>query len=173
MIYGGIQKNIGAAGVCLVILHKDMLDRIPEGLPTMLSYLTFASKNSLFNTPPCFAIYTMQLVLKWLEDTVGGLDKMARINQRKAELIYEIIDSGNLYQATAEPGSRSLMNVTFRLPGQDLEAAFLDEALDNGFVGLKGHRSVGGCRAPIYHAVELSAVEALVDFMKHFAQKNG
>ena len=173
MIYGGIQKNLGAAGVCLVILHKDMLDRIPEVLPAMLSYQTFASKNSLFNTPPCFAIYTVQLVLKWLEDTMGGLDQMALINQRKADLIYEILDSGNFYKGTAEPGSRSLMNVTFRLPNQDLEEKFLDEAIKNDFTGLKGHRSVGGCRASIYNAVELSAVEALADFMKTFAQKHG
>ena len=173
MIYGGIQKNLGAAGVCLVILHKDMLDRIPEVLPAMLSYQTFASKNSLFNTPPCFAIYTVQLVLKWLEDTMGGLDQMALINQRKADLIYEILDSGNFYKGTAEPDSRSLMNVTFRLPDQELEKKFLDEAIKNDFTGLKGHRSVGGCRASIYNAVELSAVEALVDFMKTFARKHG
>jgi len=139
----------------------------------MLSYQTFASKNSLFNTPPCFAIYSVQLVLKWLEDTMGGLDQMAVINQRKADLIYEILDSGNFYQGTAEPDSRSLMNVTFRLPDQNLEKKFLDEAIKNDFTGLKGHRSVGGCRASIYNAVELSAVEALVDFMKTFARKRG
>ena len=173
MIYGGIQKNLGAAGVCLVVLHQGLLDRIQEGLPTMLSYQTFASKNSLFNTPPCFAIYTVQLVLKWLEDTIGGLNQMALINQRKAELIYEILDSGSFYKGTAEPASRSLMNVTFRLPDQDLEKKFLDEALNNDFTGLKGHRSVGGCRASIYNAVELSAVKALVDFMKHFALRHG
>ena len=104
---------------------------------------------------------------------MGGLDQMALINQRKAEIIYEILDSGNFYKGTAEPGSRSLMNITFRLPNQDLEKKFLDEALKNDFTGLKGHRSVGGCRASIYNAVELSAVEALADFMKTFAQKLG
>ncbi|HIJ55661.1 MAG TPA: 3-phosphoserine/phosphohydroxythreonine transaminase [Deltaproteobacteria bacterium] len=173
MIYGGIQKNLGAAGVCLVILRKDMLDRIPEGLPAMLSYQTYASKNSLFNTPPCFAIYTVQLVLKWLEDTMGGLDRMSVINQRKAALIYEVLDSGDFYKGTVESGSRSLMNVTFRLPDRDLEKKFLDEAIKNDFTGLKGHRAVGGCRASIYNAVELSAVQALTDFMKTFAKKHG
>ena len=173
MMYGGIQKNLGAAGVCLVILRMDMLKRVPEGLPTMLSYRTFASKNSLFNTPPCFAIYTVQLVLKWLEETIGGLEQMAIINQRKADVIYEILDSGDFYEGTAEPGSRSLMNITFRLPGDQIEKKFINEALENGFVGLKGHRSVGGCRASIYNAVELSAAEALTDFMKHFEETHG
>ena len=173
LIYGGIQKNLGAAGVCMVIIRKDMLDRIPDGLPTMLNYQTFASKNSLFNTPPCFAIYTVQLVLRWLEETIGGLEQMAFINQRKAGLIYEVLDSGDFYKGTAETNSRSLMNVTFRLPNEGLEKKFLEETLHIGFEGLKGHRSGGGCRASIYNAVELKAVEALADFMKTFARLNG
>jgi len=173
MIYAGAQKNVGPAGVCLVIIRKDLLDRIPDTVPTMLKYSTFAAKNSLYNTPPCFAVYTVQLVLKWLEETIGGLEKMAAINQDKAQLLYGFMDSGDFYRATAEADSRSLMNVTFRLPNEDLEQQFVQQALANGLGGLKGHRSVGGCRASIYNAITLEAVQALVDFMKSFAQKNG
>ncbi len=173
MLYAGAQKNIGPAGACLVILRKDMLDRIPETVPTMLKYSTYAAKNSLYNTPPCFAVYTIQLVLKWLEEAIGGLDKMAAINQSKARLLYGFIDSSDFYRATAEPDSRSLMNVTFRLPSEKLEQQFVEQALANGLGGLKGHRSVGGCRASIYNAITLGAVEALVDFMKAFEKKNG
>jgi len=173
MIYAGAQKNIGPAGVCLVIIRKDLLDWIPDTVPTMLKYTTFAAKNSLYNTPPCFAIYTVQLVLKWLEETIGGLGKMAAINQDKAQLLYGYMDGSSFYRATAEADSRSLMNVTFRLPSEDLEKQFVEQALDNGLGGLKGHRSVGGCRASIYNALSLEAVGALVEFMKTFAQKNG
>jgi phosphoserine aminotransferase len=127
----------------------------------------------MYNTPPCFAVYTVQLVLKWLEDTVGGLDKMAAINQKKAQMLYGFLDASDFYRATAAADSRSLMNVTFRLPNEDLEKQFVEQALANGLGGLKGHRSVGGCRASVYNAVPPEAVEALVDFMKLFAQKNG
>ncbi len=173
MMYAGAQKNVGPAGVCLVIIRKDLLDWIPDTVPTMLKYSTFAAKNSLYNTPPCFAVYTVQLVLKWLEETIGGLDKMAAINQNKAQLLYGFMDGSGFYRATAEADSRSLMNVTFRLPNEDLEQQFVQQALANGLGGLKGHRSVGGCRASIYNAITLEAVQALVDFMKSFAQKNG
>jgi len=173
LIYAGAQKNIGPAGVCLAVIRQDLLDLVPDSLPTMLRYDTYAAKNSLYNTPPCFAIYTLDLVLKWLEDTVGGLDKMAAINQKKAALLYDFMDAGDFYRATAEPGSRSVMNITFRLPDEDLEQQFVQQALQNGLGGLKGHRSVGGCRASLYNAVSLEAVEALVDFMKTFEQKNG
>jgi phosphoserine aminotransferase len=173
MIYAGAQKNVGPAGACLVIIRKDLLDWIPATVPTMLKYSTFAAKNSMYNTPPCFAVYTVQLVLKWLEETIGGLEKMAAINQDKAQLLYGFMDGGEFYRATAEADSRSLMNVTFRLPNEDLEEQFIKQALANGLGGLKGHRSVGGCRASIYNAVALEAVEALVEFMKAFAQKNG
>jgi len=173
MMYAGAQKNVGPAGVCLVIIRRDLLDWIPDTVPTMLKYATFAAKNSLYNTPPCFAVYTVQLVLKWLEETIGGLEKMAAINQDKAQLLYGFMDSGDFYRATAEADSRSLMNVTFRLPNEDLEQLFVQQALANGLGGLKGHRSVGGCRASIYNAITLEAVQALVDFMKSFAQKNG
>jgi phosphoserine aminotransferase len=173
LIYAGAQKNIGPAGVCMVIIRDDMLKRVPDTLPSMLKYTTYAAKNSMYNTPPCFAVYMIQLVMKWLEETVGGLDKMQQINQAKAGLLYEAIDGGDFYQGTAETDSRSVMNVTFRLPDAALEKQFVEQALRSGLGGLKGHRSVGGCRASIYNATSLAAVEALVDFMKTFAQKNG
>ena len=173
LIYAGAQKNIGPAGVCLVIIRDDMLARVPDGLSSMLKYTTFASKNSMYNTPPCFTIYTIQLVLQWLEETIGGLAAMETLNQKKAALLYDLLDGGGFYRGTAEVGSRSLMNVTFRLPSAELEARFVAEALENGLGGLKGHRSVGGCRASLYNAVSLQAVEALVAFMETFARRNG
>ncbi len=173
MIYAGAQKNIGPAGVCMVIIREDMLTRVPATLQTMLSYTTFADKNSLYNTPPCFAIYTVQLVLRWLEDTIGGLAPMAALNRRKADVLYGTIDASKFYRGTADTDSRSLMNVTFRLPSEDLEKRFVAQAMENGLGGLKGHRSVGGCRASIYNATPLAAVEALVDFMRTFEKKNG
>ena len=173
MIYAGAQKNVGPAGVCLVIIRRDLLDWIPDTVPTMLKYSTFAAKNSLYNTPPCFAVYTLQLVLKWLEETIGGLEKMAAINQDKAQLLYGYMDGNDFYRATAEPDSRSKMNVTFRLPSEDLETLFVEQALASGLGGLKGHRSVGGCRASIYNAITLEAVQALVDFMTAFEKENG
>ncbi len=173
LIYAGAQKNMGPAGVCLVIIRDDLLARCPEDIPTMLRYSTFAAKNSMFNTPPCFAVYTVQLVLKWLEESVGGLDKMAALNQKKAGLLYDYMDQTDFYRATADRDSRSLMNVTFRLPSEDLEAKFVADALQNDMGGLKGHRSVGGCRASIYNPTPLAAVEALVDFMKTFEGANG
>ncbi len=172
LIYAGAQKNIGPAGVCMAIIRKDFLDRTPAGLPAMLKYTTFADKNSMFNTPPCFAIYTLQLVLKWLEETVGGLDKMAAVNQEKADALYGFIDNSDFYRGTAEKESRSRMNVTFRLPSEDLEKRFIETALGEGFGGLKGHRSVGGCRASIYNATGIDAVNALVAFMAEFEKKN-
>jgi phosphoserine aminotransferase len=173
LIYAGAQKNIGPAGICFIVIRKDMLDKVPDNVPTMLKYTTYAEKNSLYNTPPCFAVYTLDLVLKWLEEAIGGLDKMAEINKKKAALLYDFIETGAFYRLTAEPDSRSRMNVTFRLPNEDLEKRFVQQALENGLGGLKGHRSVGGCRASIYNAVTLEAVEALVEFMKLFEKKNG
>jgi phosphoserine aminotransferase len=174
LIYAGAQKNIGPAGVCMVIIRDDMLTRVPANLPTMLKYTTYTSKNSLYNTPPSFAIYTVQLVLIWIEETVGGLGRMEALNRKKAAVVYSGIDgSGGFYRGTAEPGSRSLMNLTFRLPSEALEKRFLEEALKAGLGGLKGHRSVGGCRASLYNAVPLEGVGALADFMQTFARKNG
>ncbi|MDX9786972.1 MAG: 3-phosphoserine/phosphohydroxythreonine transaminase [Desulfobacterales bacterium] len=173
LIYAGAQKNMGPAGVCVVIIRKDMLARVPENLPTMLKYTTFAADNSMYNTPPCFAVYTVQLVTKWLEEEIGGLDKMSQLNDRKANALYGYMDATEFYRATADPDSRSKMNVTFRLPTEELEKRFIEAAGKNGFGGLKGHRSVGGCRASIYNPTPLKAVEALVDFMKTFEKENG
>jgi len=127
----------------------------------------------MFNTPPCFAIYSIQLVLKWLEETIGGLEKMEKVNREKARLLYRAIDQSEFYRGTAEKESRSVMNVTFRLPGEDLEKQFVQQALEHGLAGLKGHRSVGGCRASIYNATTMEAVRTLVDFMDEFARKAG
>lgn len=171
--YAGAQKNAGPAGVTLVIVREDMLQRAPDNLPTMLKYTTYTSKKSMFNTPPCFAIYVVQLVTKWLEETMGGIEKMAAINRKKAELLYGYIDSEDFYRGTAEPESRSHMNVTFRLANPDLEPKCISEAATVGLGGLKGHRSVGGCRASLYNALPVEAVEALVSFMKDFVSKNG
>lgn len=172
-IYAGAQKNLGAAGVCIVIIREDMIEKIPDTLPTMLSYRTHAAKNSLFNTPSCFAVYTVQLVLKWLEETVGGLVQMASINEKKAKMLYDVIDTGDFYSGTAVSESRSRMNATFRLLNEDLEKRFIQEAQENDLGGLKGHRSVGGCRASLYNAVSLDSVEVLTDFMKSFERTYG
>jgi phosphoserine aminotransferase len=173
LIYAGAQKNLGPAGVTLVVIRRDMLDRVPENIPTMLRYTTFAAKNSMFNTPPCFAIYVVQLVLKWLEEAVGGLAKMEQLNKEKAALIYNYLDKSEFYWGTANKEDRSMMNVTFRLADQSLEQIFIDEALANDLGGLKGHRSVGGCRASLYNATVLEAVEALVSFMADFERRYG
>jgi phosphoserine aminotransferase len=173
LIYAGAQKNLGPAGVCMVIIRDDMLNMIPDGLPTMLSYKTFAEKNSIYNTPPCFAIYTVSLVLKWLEEDIGRLKKVEELNSKKAKILYDIFDSSSFYTGTAAKDSRSLMNVTFRLINENLEQKFIKDALENGLGGLKGHKSVGGCRASIYNAVPIEAVEALASFMKEFERKNG
>ena len=173
LIYAGAQKNIGPAGSALVIVRRDMLERVPEGIPTMLKYTTFSEKNSMFNTPACFVIYTVSLVLRWLEEEIGGLGKMEALNREKADLLYGAIDGSGFYAGTAEAESRSLMNVTFRLPSEELEGRFVKEAASEGLGGLKGHRSVGGCRASIYNATGLDAVKALVAFMEAFERKNG
>jgi phosphoserine aminotransferase len=173
MIYAGAQKNIGPAGVCMVIIRDDMLSLTPEDIPSMLDYNTFAKENSLYNTPPCFAIYTVQLVLKWIEETVGGLDAMSARNRAKAQMLYDYMDASDFYRGTADTDSRSDMNVTFRLPDESLEKKFVEEATKAGLGGLKGHRSVGGCRASIYNPMPEAGVAALVEFMKTFKQNNG
>lgn len=173
LIYAGAQKNLGPAGVCMVIIREDMLEMVPDSLPSMLKYTTYSSKNSLYNTPPCFAIYMVQLVLKWIEEKIGGLEKMEAFNKKKAGLLYDFFDSSDFYRGTAEKDSRSMMNITFRLPSEELEKKFVSEADNNKLGGLKGHRSVGGCRASIYNAMPMEGIEALVDFMKDFAAKNG
>jgi phosphoserine aminotransferase len=170
LIYAGAQKNIGPSGTALVIIREDMLQRVPGDLPTMLKYTTFSGKNSMFNTPSCFTIYTINLVLKWLEETIGGLEEMEKINREKAKILYDFMDRSDYYRGTADPDSRSLMNVTFRLPTEELETEFLAGAQARGLGGLKGHRSVGGCRASIYNATGMDAIRALVEYMTEFAK---
>lgn len=173
LFYAGAQKNAGPAGVTIVVVRDDMLERVPKDLPTMLKYTTFAEKKSMFNTPPCFGIYVVQLVTRWLEETVGGIEKMEDLNRRKAQLLYGFLDSQDFYRGTADRDSRSLMNVTFLVPNAELEQKFVKESSANGLGGLKGHRSVGGFRASLYNALPYEAVEALVNFMKDFARRNG
>ncbi len=173
LIYAGAQKNLGPSGVTLVIIRQDMLERVPDDLPTMLKYTTFASKKSMFNTPPCFAVYVLGLVMKWLEETIGGIARMEQINLQKAGLLYDYMDRSAFYRGTADKEDRSTMNVTFRLTNESLEETFIAEALANGFGGLKGHRSVGGCRASIYNATSTEAVKALVAFMADFERRYG
>ena len=172
LIFAGAQKNMGPAGCTVVIIRDDLLDRSPGNIPTMFRYKTHADKGSMFNTPPCFAIYTIGLVLKWLKKT-GGLTAIEKTNRKKAELLYQAIDKSDFYKGHARKDSRSLMNVTFNLPNPELEAKFVREATAVSLDGLKGHRSVGGCRASIYNAFPYDGVEKLVNFMEEFEKKNG
>ena len=172
LIFAGAQKNMGPAGCTVVIIREDLLARAPENIPTMLRYKTHADKDSMFNTPPCFAIYAIGLVLKWLKNT-GGLTAIEKMNQDKAALLYQAIDNNSFYKGHAQKDSRSMMNITFNLPTPDLEAKFVHEATALSLDGLKGHRSVGGCRASIYNAFPREGVEKLVHFMEEFAKHNG
>jgi phosphoserine aminotransferase len=172
LIYAGAQKNMGPSGLTLVIIRDDLLARIPDGLHTMLDYRTHVENDSLYNTPNTWGIYILNLVCKWLKGK-GGLAGMQRDNEAKAKLLYDAIDAGDFYRGHAAPESRSLMNVTFRLPSEDLEKQFVKEATAAKLDGLKGHRSVGGLRASIYNAFPREGVEALVEFMKEFERKNG
>ncbi|MDQ3817410.1 MAG: 3-phosphoserine/phosphohydroxythreonine transaminase [Acidobacteriota bacterium] len=172
LIYAGAQKNMGPSGVTLVILRDDLLGRIPENLHTMLDYRTHVQNKSLYNTPNTWGIYIIDLVCKWLAEK-GGLSEMQRENEEKARLLYDAIDSTDFYRGHADADARSIMNVTFRLPSEDLEKRFASEATAAGLDGLKGHRSVGGIRASIYNAFPREGVEALVAFMKEFERKNG
>jgi phosphoserine aminotransferase len=173
LMYAGAQKNAGPAGVTIVIIRDDLLERIPSGLPSTLDYRTYVEHRSLFNTPPVFAIYVVMLVTRWLRDDVGGLAQMGDRNRYKAGLLYERIDAApSFYRGHADPGSRSVMNVTFRLPTGELEAAFVSEAAERGMVELRGHRSIGGIRASIYNAMPLEGVEALAAFMDEFHERH-
>jgi len=172
LIYAGAQKNMGPSGVTLVIVRDDLLQRIPEGLHTMLDYRTHVENKSLYNTPNTWGIYIISLVCKWLMEK-GGLTAMHRENEAKAALLYGAIDATDFYRGHADADSRSIMNVTFRLPSEELEKKFAAEATAQGLDGLKGHRSVGGIRASIYNAFPLAGVEALVAFMTEFEKNNG
>ncbi len=171
LIYAGAQKNIGPSGVTLVIIRDDLVKNSADGITTMLSYKTHAEKKSLYNTPPSFGIYIIKLVTDWLIE-LGGLDEIEKINAEKAGLLYDKFDSGDFYNGTANKEDRSKMNVTFRLPSEELEKKFIEEATAAGFIGLKGHRSVGGCRASIYNALPLESVQELVKFMDEFEKNN-
>ena len=173
LIYAGAQKNAGPAGVVVVIVREDLLQRVPEKLPIMLDYKLLAESGSLHNTPPCYAIYMVGLVMKWLKE-LGGLSAMNKINQQKAGMLYAAIDrSGGFYRGHAAPDARSIMNVPFRLPSEELENAFVKESTKAELIGLKGHRSVGGLRASIYNALTVESVQVLTDFMADFQRRNG
>jgi phosphoserine aminotransferase len=172
LIYAGAQKNLGPSGVTVVIIRDDLLKRTPDGLPTMLDYRTHAENKSLYNTPNTWGIYILNLVCDWVKGK-GGLEAVYRENQEKAKLIYDAIDATDFYRGHAAPESRSLMNVTFRLPTEELEKQFAKEATEAKLDGLKGHRSVGGIRASIYNAFPREGCEALVSFMREFERKNG
>ena len=172
LIYAGAQKNLGPAGTTIVIIREDLLQRSSKSLHTMLNYATHAENGSLYNTPPVFAIYGVGLVLQWLR-AQGGLQAIAKVNQRKAAKLYAEIDRTGFYRPTANKDDRSLMNVTFRLPSEALEKQFVKESTTAGFDGLKGHRSVGGMRASIYNAFPEDGIDGLVDFMREFERKNG
>jgi phosphoserine aminotransferase len=172
LIYAGAQKNLGPSGVTLVIVREDLLSRSSKALPTMLNYGVHAENGSMYNTPPCFGIYLMGLVAKWAL-AEGGLSAIGDRNTRKAARLYAEIDRTGFYRGTAEKASRSAMNVTFRLPSEDLEKSFVKASTAAGLDGLKGHRSVGGMRASIYNAFPEAGVEALVSFMQEFERTHG
>ena len=171
LIFAGAQKNLGPAGVCLVIIRDDLVGKAPESTPTMMNYQTHVDNGSMFNTPPTYGIYIMGLVFQWIKKN-GGIEAMEKRNREKAALIYDFLDSSSMFKGTVVAKDRSLMNVPFVTGNEELDAAFIKEATAAGFVNLKGHRSVGGMRASIYNAMPTEGVRALVDFMKAFEAKN-
>lgn len=173
MIYGGAQKNLGPAGVTFVIIREDILGKVERTIPTMLDYRTHIKEGSMFNTPPCFAIYTVRETLKWIK-SLGGVAEVYKMNKAKAELLYNEIDRNTMFMGTAEKEDRSLMNICFVMTEnyKDKEDAFMDFAKSKGMVGIKGHRSVGGFRASTYNALPIESVQALVDCMKEFEKMN-
>ncbi len=171
IIFAGAQKNIGPAGVTIVIIRKDLMERAPENLPTMLDFRTHAEGDSLFNTPPTYAIYMAKLIFEWL-DSIGGVDEIHHINKQKAGLLYDFIDNSSMFKGNVEKDSRSMMNVTFSTGKKDLDDRFIKEAEKNGLVSLAGHKTAGGMRASIYNAMPVDGVRALVEFMKKFETAN-
>jgi phosphoserine aminotransferase len=172
LIFAGAQKNMGPAGVTIIIVRDDLIARADENLPTMMKYQTHADKSSMFNTPTTFSIYICKLVLDWLKDH-GGIPWIENLNRNKAKMLYDVFDNSNgFYKGHADPDSRSMMNVTFRLPTEELEAQCVAEAKERRLIGLKGHRSVGGMRASIYNAMPTEGVEQLCEFLKEFQEKN-
>ena len=174
IVYACAQKNAGPAGVTVVVIRRDLLERGSDSLPGYLQYKNHEGGGSMWNTPPTFPIYVLGKVAHWLADDIGGLATMEKQNQEKAQLLYDVIDaSSGFYTGHAKPESRSIMNVTFTLPDDDRQAKFISEAAEHDLTSLKGHRSVGGIRASIYNAMPREGVEALASFMKEFASKNG
>ncbi|HNU75791.1 MAG TPA: 3-phosphoserine/phosphohydroxythreonine transaminase, partial [Deltaproteobacteria bacterium] len=171
IIYAGAQKNMGPAGVTVVIIRKDLAENAPPNLPTMLQYSTHIENSSTFNTCPVMAIFVVHEVMKWLKE-MGGVPEMEKVNNKKAALIHDILDNSSFYRGTVQKDSRSKMNIPFRLPTEDLEAEFLSQANKNNLKGLKGHRSVGGMRASIYNAMPIEGVQKLVDFMADFEKSH-
>ena len=173
LIYAGAQKNLGPAGLTVVIVSDELVERAPKDLPTYLSYRSHAEENSLYNTPPVFAVWVMGLVMKWVRDQ-GGLEGIQKRNEEKAAQLYRAMEaSGGFYRCPVDPAVRSTMNVVWRLPSEELEKKFIDEATKAGMLGLKGHRSVGGCRASLYNALPLEGAKTLASFMKEFAARHG
>lgn len=171
ILYGGCQKNVAPAGVTIMIIREDLLGKARDITPTMLDYQTHAKSNSLYNTPPCWSIYMCKLVLEWIKD-LGGLEAMKAHNEKKAKILYDFLDSSDMFKGTVVKEDRSLMNVPFVTDSDDLNAKFIKEAADAGFINLKGHRTVGGMRASIYNAMPIEGVEKLVEFMKKFEADN-
>ena len=172
MIYGGVQKNIGPAGVVICIIREDLItEDVLPGTPTMLRYKIHADAKSLYNTPPAYGIYICGKVFKWLLN-MGGLEAMKEYNEKKAKILYDFLDSSELFKGTVEKKDRSLMNVPFVTGSEELDAKFVKEAAAAGFVNLKGHRTVGGMRASIYNAMPIEGVEKLVAFMAAFEEAN-
>ncbi len=171
LIFAGAQKNIGPAGVTIAIIKNDLVGNAMEFTPTMLDYKTHVDKNSLYNTPPTFGIYMAGLMFKYIKK-LGGVDAVEKMNKEKAAVLYDFLDNSNLFKGTVVKENRSLMNVPFVLPNDDLNAKFIAEAKTKGFVNIKGHRTVGGMRASIYNAMPKAGVQALVDFMGKFETEN-
>lgn len=172
MLYAGAQKNMAPAGMTVVIIREDLLGKARDITPTMFNYQIHADNGSMYNTPPCYTIYVAKLVLEWIKNEVGGLDKMYELNQKKADLLYNFLDNSEMFKGTVVPEDRSLMNVPFITGNEELDAKFVKEATAAGFVNLKGHRTVGGMRASIYNAMPIEGVEALVKFMAEFEAAN-
>lgn len=173
LLYAGAQKNMAPAGVTIVIVRDDLIGNAMDITPTMFNYQTHADNDSMFNTPPCYTIYVAKLVLEWVKNEIGGLEAMKERNEKKAKLLYDFLDSSKLFKGTVVPEDRSLMNVPFVTGDKDLDALFVKQAKENGFVNIKGHRSVGGMRASIYNAMPYEGVDALVKFMAEFEKANG
>ena len=173
ILYAGAQKNMAPAGVTVVIIREDLIGKTMDKTPTMLDYAAHAEAGSMYNTPPCYSIYMMKLVLEWIKNDIGGLDKMLERNEKKAGILYDYLDNSKLFKNPVAKEDRSLMNVPFVTGDADLDAKFVKEAAAAGFVNIKGHRSVGGMRASIYNAMPIEGVEKLVAFMKKFEEENG